>query len=576
MHKSNTTSIEKFKLPKINWVNSKFRGSPDFLEKADHAIHGEIFSFSHAYLDYRENAKINWNMNPLSKEKANRDLSWNQLPDFGKYGDIKLIWEASRFPHIYYFINAYASTKNEKYARACFSQIIDWIENNPYPKGVNYKCGQEITFRVIAWMIAMDNFRDFLSIEDERKIVQNIYISILRVDANIDYAARAVKNNHSLSESVGLILFGLYFKQFDESEKLLEKGIRYLVKETAYQVYADGAYIQHSFTYQRLALDILSFVIMINEKSGSVLPVKIKERHQQMIYFLNAFIQEKGWLPNYGSNDGANLFPISNDDYRDFRSSLNFAQALNSKSQLFNGHSALLDLFGLEIDAQTSLKKDISFDDGGYYIVKNDHIFAFTRCHTYRDRPASNDMLHLDIWYKDKNIFCDTGSYSYNTDKDFKNNFIGVIGHNTIMINGANQMKQVLNFGYSNWTKAKCTKFDKNHFIGESKAYQKEFGIIHKRDVVLKNNKLTIVDELKNIVAETDIKQIWNTKYDVTVIDTTTLRIENCIISSNVHYRIEDSYISEYYNSYVVGKRIIFEINADDDSQIITTMEFKS
>ena len=575
IHKSETVGIEKFKLPKIDWINSDFKGSPALLEKADHAIKGEIFSFSHEYLNYRENGKINWNMNPVSKEKANSDLNWNQLPDFGKYGDIKLIWEASRFPHIYYFINAYASTKDEKYAKACLNQIIDWIDNNPYPKGVNYKCGQEITFRIIAWMTAIDYFRDFLSEEDEITIVKNIYLSILRVDANIDYAARAVKNNHSLSESIGLILFGLHFKQFNESEKLLKKGIRYLLKETAYQVYADGSYIQHSFTYQRLALDILSFVIMISEKKGLVLPVEIKERHQQMIHFLNAFIQENGWLPNYGSNDGANLFPVSNDNYRDFRSSLNFAQVVNSKSKLFDGHSALLDLFGLKMDTQTSLKKDIAFNDGGYYILKNDHIFSFTRCHTYRDRPASNDMLHLDIWYEGKNIFCDTGSYSYNTDKNFKNNFIGVLGHNTIMINNTNQMQQVLNFGYSNWTKAKCIKFDTNRFVGINTAYQKEFGIIHERTIALENNKLKIVDDLKDISSKTDIKQIWNTKYDVEVINTTTLRIENCIISSNVKYKIEESYISDYYNSYVLGKRIIFEIEADDDSKIITTMEFK-
>lgn len=49
-----------------------------------------------------------------------------------------------------------------------------------------------------------------------------------------------------------------------------------------------------------------------------------------MIEFLNSFIQETGWLPNYGANDGSNLFPLTGDDYRDFRSSLNFASTVNS------------------------------------------------------------------------------------------------------------------------------------------------------------------------------------------------------------------------------------------------------
>ena len=109
-------------------------------------------------------------MNPVTKVKANKDLSWNDLPDFGEYGDIKLIWEASRFPQVYYFINAYAITQDEKYAKECIKQIINWIDDNPYPIGVNYKCGQEISFRIFAWINAMEYFNDFISKEDKRDI----------------------------------------------------------------------------------------------------------------------------------------------------------------------------------------------------------------------------------------------------------------------------------------------------------------------------------------------------------------------------------------------------------------------
>jgi hypothetical protein len=566
-------------LPPIGWVNPLFRGDKNILERADNAIDGKIFAFSNEYFDYTNNHKIAWNMNPITKVEADNSLNWNQLPDFGEYGDIKLIWEASRFPQVYSFINAYALTQNEKYAKACIKQIVEWIESNPFPKGVNYKCGQEITFRIIAWMVALDYFRAFLDKEDEKKIVQNIYASALRIDANIDYAARAVKNNHSISESIGLILFGLYFKQFDEAEKFLKKGLEYLEKECNYQIYSDGSYIQSSFTYQRLALDILSFIIMVSNKKNIELPKKIKEQHKRMIDFLNSFIQENGWLPNYGTNDGANLFPISSSNYRDFRPNLNFAMAVNQKKKLYAQQNSLIELFNLEGKETTTLNPLKRFDDGGYYILKNDNIFAFTRCHSYRHRPAQNDMLHLDIWYKGNNVFCDAGSFSYNTDKEFKNNFNGTIGHNTILIDNQNQMEQVLNFGWANWTKSKLIEFHDKLFHGEHYAYQKRYGTTCNRRIELLNNsKIFILDTIQNTSKESiNIKQLWNTKEHVELVDEFTVKVANCILSSNFPIKLEKSYISDYYNSYVEGTKIVIETNSSNkETTIKTTMEFRS
>lgn len=575
LKKVSSCDNSEFFYKQVGLINQNFIGDSSFVEKADNARKGKVFAFSNEYFDYREDGSINWQMNPISKVKADSSLSWNRLPDFGEYGDIKLIWEASRFPQVYYFVNAFSMTKDEKYSNICVSQIIDWIDKNPYPQGVNYKCGQEISFRVFAWIIVLEYFKDFVNKEDEQKIVQNIYTSLLRVDANIDYAAKSVKNNHSISEAAGLFIGGLLFSQFKESKYFVDKGLKYLLKETSYQIYSDGSYIQHSFTYQRLALDVLSFVMVMAKKLNFELPKELKQRHQKMIEFLNSFVQENGCLPNYGSNDGANLFPLTGDDYRDFRSSLNLASVVNGGYSLFEGHKKLVEFFSLQDKRTTKLDRKIEFKDGGYYILKNKNFFSFIRCHSYKHRPASNDMFHFDVWSGCKNIFCDAGSYSYNTDKKFKNNFIGVMGHNTVMINDSNQMAQVLNFGYSNWTKAKCIDFSKNHFFGENYAYQKEFGIVHQRDLKLEDDKIIIIDNIKTIKENTNIKQIWNTKFEVEVIDEYTLKVDEFIISSNIKYKLETSYISDYYNSYVEGTRIVFETDIAENFEIKTLIEKK-
>lgn len=555
-------------------VNKNFKADHSFIKKANKAIDGKIYSFSHEYLDYSVNGKIDWHQNPQTKIKSNNHLSWNNLPDFGEYGDIKLIWEASRFPHVYYYINAYSVTQDEKYANACVSQIMDWIENNPYPLGVNYKCGQEISFRIFTWIQALEYFSDFISTENEEVIVKNIYTSLLRIEANIEYAVRSVKNNHSISEAASLFVGGLLFPQFKASERFVEEGLSYLISETAYQVYNDGSYIQHSFIYERLALDILSFIILIAEKKSYPLPKEIEEGHEKMIVFLYSFVQENGWLPNYGSNDGTNLFPVSSDNYRDFRNSLNFAMSIKKKVYLFQDHHELVEFFNLAVDKKVVLDKKSKFEDGGYYILKNSQLFTFIRCHSYKDRPAQNDMFHLDIWYKGKNIFCDTGSYSYNTNKEFKNNFIGNIGHNTVLVNGRNFMDTVLNFGWSNWTKAKLIKYTQNTFEGVHNGYQKKYGAVCHRTVILENNKIIVIDKITAEVNNMKVIQLWQTKENVILLDEYTIQIDNCILKSSFPVSLEDTYISDYYNGYSKGTRVMIKAESNEEIEIKSEMEF--
>ncbi len=550
--------------------------SEDVINKAENALQGKIFAFSHTYMDYAEaNGRINWHLNPVLKVEAPRNIPWNKLPDFGPYGDIKLIWEASRFPQVFFLINAFSLTKDEKYARGCLQQIEHWIDNNPFPYGVNYKCGQEISFRLFAWILALDYFYDYLSPELTRKIVKNIYISLLRVAANIDFAAKSVKNNHSISEAAGLLIGGVLFPQLPESQKFIKKGIKYLQKELSYQVYDDGAYIQHSFNYQRLALDVLSFVIIIAKKNKLQLPEIIYTAHKKMIAFLSAFVQPKGFLPNYGQNDGSYLFPLAASHYRDFRESINLASAVHEPyTYFFKDYTTLIQFFNLKAKAGRQVSENQKFDTGGYYILKNKYSFSFIRCHSYKHRPAQSDMLHLDVWKDGINVFCDSGTFSYNVDKNFKRQFFGTIGHNTVMLNQSNQMEEILHFGWANWIKSKLIYFDGKTFEGEHYGYKKEEHAIHRRKVQLENNKIFITDTItgdKNSLIK--IEQIWNSPLNFKMVSSNKFENEHVRIHANINGKKEEAYLSEYYNDYYTGTRIIFSVEAQLPFIIKTSIE---
>lgn len=55
-----------------------------------------------------------WHRNPLTGQQTPRDLHWSQIPDFG-FGDIKVIWEPSRFGFVHSLVRAYWRTGEERY-----------------------------------------------------------------------------------------------------------------------------------------------------------------------------------------------------------------------------------------------------------------------------------------------------------------------------------------------------------------------------------------------------------------------------------------------------------------------------
>ncbi len=94
------------------------------------------------------------------------------------------------------------------------------------------------------------------------------------------------------------------------AERLLEKVL-------ADQLAADGAYIQDSFNYQRLFAHSLLFVAWVSRHYRVPCPPGVMSALERTFDFMHRFIDlETGRLPNYGSNDGALIIPLSTCEFR--------------------------------------------------------------------------------------------------------------------------------------------------------------------------------------------------------------------------------------------------------------------
>ncbi len=474
---------------------------------ADQALEGKILAFSSWYADYSN--PINWHLNPVTGQQAPADKHWLEIEELGdKFGDVKYIWEASRFPQVYYFARAYLITGDSKYVEGFWRQLENWLENNPPELGVNWKCGQEITFRTFAWIFGLYVFKENDVANPERiiKLLKAVYYNIRHVEKNFEFALKAVKNNHAISEAAGMFVTGTLFPFLKHAQKWQKKGKKHLVEQGLRQIYEDGSYMQYSFNYHRLVFQIYSFVLCLADRNNISFSRDLKDRLLKAVNFLYQFQDEKsGRVPNYGNNDGSLIFLLSSADYLDYRPQLNSLHYLLTDNKLYNNSSIfneeLVWFCGSDaLNAALSEKRRVNsaFPEGGYYSLQNEQSHLLFRCGTFRDRPSQADMLHLDLWWKDHNILADPGSFSYNpAEEKIVDYFQSTVNHNTISVNGREQMNKGPRFLWLDWTEAELTDFAEeesyNYLQGQHYGFDE---LIHRRGIFNHKDLYLVIDEI--------------------------------------------------------------------------------
>ncbi|WP_018394771.1 alginate lyase family protein [Bacillus sp. 37MA] len=464
--------------------------------------------------------QINWQYNPDINKSAPADVHWAGIADLGsEFGDIKWIWELSRFSFVYPLVRAYAVTKDDKYVDAFWSYFEDFIEYNQPELGPNYKCGQEMSLRLMAWTFGLFAFRNHPASTDIRleSMMKAIYHHADHVEKHFDFALKSVKNNHSISEAAGMYTAGILFPFFDKAEKWRKKGKKYVRSEAMWQIYEDGSYIQHSMNYQRLAIQDLTWTVRLSQINNDSFDSKFLKRFGQTVLFMYQHQDlTTGRLPNYGMNDGAYIHPLTTCEYLDHRPALQAAWYTLHQEFLYGDETVNEIVFWLSGEKALLSRtahveqKSQAFPYGGYCTLRTEDSFGMIRCATYKHRPAQADMLHFDLWHKGQNILADAGTFSYNTDQDHILYFNGTASHNTVMVSEQDQMKKASRFIWLNWTKSKTLRAEKHDdiqvFEGEHYGYG---AVTHRRGIIQSGDQWVIVDDIFGDVKEDKISLSW-------------------------------------------------------------------
>jgi Heparinase II/III-like protein/Heparinase II/III N-terminus len=471
------------------------------IDEAERILNGELKYFAHQFL--KTGFPPDWHKDPVSGIQLDSSKHWSEISDDGSV-DIKFIWEPSRFGMIYTLVRAYASTRDEKYVEAFWKLIQSWAEANPPNTGPNWMDGQEAALRLMAWTFGFYAFMDSASSTSARIAQFTVLVGAHaeRIYKNIDYAI-STHSNHTVSEASGLWLVGLLFPELKGSEKYFALGRKLLVQEAAAQIFPDGSYSMHSLNYHRFILQIYLCAMRLGELNSFPFSESLKQRVTRSVDYLYQLIDpETGQMPVYGSNDGALVLPLNNCDFTDFRPLLQLGSYLTRGQRLFESGAWDEPLYwlcgpqALQSKVESPPQTSQSYADGGVSVLRGSQSKAVIRCTDFRSRPSHADQLHVDLWWRDKNIACDAGTYLYSGEGAWRNGLAHTAVHNTVTVDHKDQMKMVSRFTWTNWSRGKVLKHGENLWQGEHNGYKP---VPHKRAVMaLDGDRWLVVDQLQD------------------------------------------------------------------------------
>lgn len=514
-----------------------------------------------------------WSRDPVTKKKYSLFLHWSKMSFPCSPGvDIKNIWEPSRF--YWYFELCYRSKKDSNLGlkEEAESGFKDWTIDNPAFYGYNWMCGQEAAIRLLNFILGKEIIGDVFSSNELVFVEQHCQRIAMTM-----YYAKSQKNNHLLSEAIGLYVGS---KILGDNKYLIKakRNLNYCFKKLALK---DGTFSQYSVNYQRMAIDlssiILYFFIKYNDSVNPMWITKIKKMTNWLESFIDPIAQDAA---NFGNNDGSMLLNTGKINYRDFIHSISIARFC---LDIAENKTPFMDMYNILTQPKPVLTeiKSKHFDKGGFIRFKGKNSWAIFNYPKFKFRPHQNDIMHFDLWVKGVNVLLDSGTYSYNASEEFQNYFKSTSAHNTVQIDGLEQMRQISRFLYADWPKEIDLKIIKDlddNIVFSSCGYRHFTGATHHRSIKVQAGCWIIIDSLKKLKNNATLYwQLPNIKgcLDGSHYQNDLIQLELESDCEKMHVSLDDAWVSKYYQNKEPSLRLSAKVFGLDECQFITTITMK-
>jgi Heparinase II/III-like protein/Heparinase II/III N-terminus len=456
------------------WVSPLPRGfeTARYVEAAERILAGrfDVFALRQAPLGFPPR----WNVDPKTGIEAPLEFGCAlDYRDPARVGDIKYLWEINRHLELVTLAQAWHLTAAERYAHGARVLVDSWLEQCPYPRGVNWCASLEHAIRLVNWafawhllggdgapLFAGEAGRGF-----RRRWLEGIYRHCHFIARH--FSRHSSANNHLLGEAAGLFIAALTWPLWPESRRWRAQARAELAREALRQTYEDGVDKEQAVWYHHAVADMLLLAGLFARANGCDFAADTWSALESMLDFLASIMDVSGGVPAIGDADqgvlarlepaggagsqggsgvyrsllasGAVLF-----DRPEFRLK---AGELDDKTRWLLGDAAAARFASID-PSGARLPVRRSFPRAGYYVLGDEletpaevRIVADAGPLGYLSIAAHGhaDALAFTLTVGGTPFLVDSGTFAYHTDRTWRRYFRGTSAHNTVTVDGEDQ-----------------------------------------------------------------------------------------------------------------------------------------
>ena len=479
------------------------------IERADRVASGMHQAYRNEWRRLPQSG-ADWNVHPILGTPYPSEAWWEMRPYLSldaSRGDVKDVWEPARFTWVFDLALGYAVSRDERYAEAFWSGVETFVDGNPPYRGIQWSCGQETSIRALSCLWAERAFTKATASTPDRRshLVDLLGWSGERIADAIEYAI-SQRNNHGISEAVGLIAIGARLAGIHpEAQRWLRVGSRWIESLILDQFAEDGWYIQHSLTYLRMALAqcVVGERVLRRVRARGLSYPAVARLRAAIALLVELHEPTTGDVPNHGANDGSLVLPVSTSGYRDFRPTITAAAATFDVSlpESFQASEETLAWLGIDLTPRRPdpPKTRVVAGSSGWVSARRGNSRVFIRAGEYRSNPSHIDPAHVDVWLDGDPRAVDAGTFRYTAPAPWANGLSSITVHNTIDVPSMPAAQKGARFLWLERPAAAVARTDESADTTTIEIRNRTWetrGLGHTRRCVLTNDGIDVFDDV--------------------------------------------------------------------------------
>jgi hypothetical protein len=448
---------------------------------------------------------IDWHRDPVHNRVAPGRF-WASVPYLDPaLGDHKIIWEINRQQHWFLLGRAAWMTGDRRYSGAIISQMRGWLTQNPPLLGINWASMLELAFRSLSWIWALQ-FCAALDDDDAWicELLAGVDRQLEHVRQNLSYYFSP--NTHLLGEALALYVAGRSLPELKHADSWQFTGRRVLVDQIARQVHADGGHAELSAHYHRYALDFYLLALSVARLTGDDVAASFEEVAARLAGYARALVDDRGYLPLIGDDDGGQLFPVCGRPAADATPSLAWASELLNDRSLVVADAAPEEVFWLLGRAPEPADRTVEggraplivFPESGYAVIRTrrrDHVVFDAGRHGFLNGGhAHADALSLVLSLGGRSLFVDPGTGTYTMDARIRDRLRAPGSHNTALVDGHQHSEPAGPFHWRRITDARLARHAAvEHGWWVSAEHHGYEPLVHRRGLFVSDEGLLVI-----------------------------------------------------------------------------------